>query len=76
MIRWMSQDNDKSRVGMKDELEMERLKSEESVDGRETRAIFRARENENISRILTRRIQRRGVLYMRCIFSGRTDRTS
>lgn len=72
----MSQDNDKFRVGMKDELEMERLKSEESVDGRETRAIFRARENENISRILTRRIQRRVVLYMRCIFSGRTDRTS
>lgn len=54
MIRWMSQDNDKSRVGMKDEWKTKRLKSERSFRGRKTCATIKAKEDENVSRVMTR----------------------
>lgn len=69
----MSQDNDKFKVGMKDELE-ERLSREGSVKGRETSVIIRA-EEDDISRTVMRGTERRGDLEYEAHFRGRADRT-
>ena len=69
----MSKDNDKFKVGMKDELE-ERLSREGSVKGRETSVIIRA-EEDDISRTVMRGTERRGDLEYEAHFRGRADRT-
>lgn len=70
----MSQDNDKFKVGMKDELE-ERLSREGSVKGRETGVIIRAEEDEDIFRTVMRGTERRGELEYEAHFRGGADRT-
>ena len=70
----MSQNNDKFKVGMKDELE-KRLSREGSVKSRETSVIIRAGEDEDISRTVMRGTERRGELVYEAHFRGRADRT-